>query len=245
MRQINFFSFRPLIILFGVFVLVFLIPGTTRAQDQDDGAESSSGGGDQGQSQDQGNKEKKKEGKEKQGEGEKKKEQNKDTSYRDRLPPPNESRTIIKVPHSGPRPDALDFHGGIGAFYFGFGAGARYTMNLVGNGFVPSINNSVGLSMGADIMAHPAYACHGWDFSLSLPVTMEWAFYLTRAWTVFAEIGTTVWIRPLGECGGVINKYFDIWFIFGPGARWNITDNSFMVFRLTYPYFSIGYGFSL
>ena len=242
--------FRPFLIrlaLSWVFLLGYAaLPGAALAQDQDDG-QASEGGGDQGEKGkegDQGEKKEKQEGKEgKQGEGEKKAEE--EPSYRDRIPPNEAARTIIKRPHTGPRPDVIDVHAGIGAYFFGLGGGARYTMNVMGNGFVPSINNAVGISFGADVLAHTPYKCDGWDVSLSLPVTMQWAFYLTRSWTVFAELGTTFWIHPMGRCGGIISDYFDMWFIFGPGAIWNITESSHMIFRLTYPYFQVGYAFDL
>jgi len=168
-------------------------------------------------------------------------------SARDRLPPADRSRLIVKIPHSGARPHILDIHGGVGSWGFGFGAGARFTLNIIENGFASKLNNSFGLGFGADLLVHPAhYGFDKWGFTVSLPLVGQWAFYLTPKWTVFAEFGATIWIRPYGEYkGSLISKWFDIWFVLGPGAMWNFSDSMSLIIRATYPYFSVGLTFSI
>ena len=166
-------------------------------------------------------------------------------SARDRLPPANKSRLIIKNPHSGDRPHILDVHAGVGSWGFGFGAGGRFTLNLVENGFVGKLNNSFGLGFGVDALAH-YYSQNSWGFSLSLPVVGQWAFYLTPKWTVFAEFGASLWIRPYGDYpGSLISRYFDIWFLLGPGVIWNFSDSMSLIIRATYPYFQVGITFPM
>src|SRR4051794_36550649 len=61
------------------------------------------------------------------------------------------------------------------------GAGFRGTIIIVDNGFVPSINNSVGISFGGDIFFARA--------TIFLPVAMQWNFWLSPHWSVFGEPG--------------------------------------------------------
>src|SRR5262245_53658832 len=66
---------------------------------------------------------------------------------------------------------------------FAPGVGFRGTIELVDNGFVTTINNTVGIGFGVD-----------WtDKNFRLPVVMQWNFWLSRNWSVF------------GEPGGVLN----------------------------------------
>src|SRR5687768_12541502 len=89
---------------------------------------------------------------------------------------PPQAELIIKNPGDHPdyvfevEPHAL--LGYAGPFEKGksdFGAGFRGTLILLNNGFIPSINNSVGIGFGADI-----FFKHGTFF---IPVVMQWNFW--------------------------------------------------------------------
>src|SRR6185295_16301421 len=56
------------------------------------------------------------------------------------------------------------------------GIGFRGTVIIIDNGFVPSINNSVGIGFGGDV-----FFAHGTFF---IPVVMQWNFWLTTHWSV-------------------------------------------------------------
>lgn len=59
------------------------------------------------------------------------------------------------------------------------GGGARGTIVLSQDGFISSINDSVGLGFGFDATHDKAW----------LPVVMQWNFWLSEHWSVFGEPG--------------------------------------------------------
>ena len=61
------------------------------------------------------------------------------------------------------------------------GAGLRATVSIVDNGFVPSINNSVGITFGGDVFFRRG--------TIFVPVAMQWNFWLSTHWSVFGEPG--------------------------------------------------------
>ena len=60
-----------------------------------------------------------------------------------------------------------------------FGVGFRGTVHIA-NGFVPSINDSVGVGFGFDV---------GTNGHVLVPVVMQWNFWLSTHWSVFGEPG--------------------------------------------------------
>ena len=109
----------------------------------------------------------------------------------------NAEESIIKNPGDHPQyrfeaePHGLiGFGGPFRRHHSDFGAGFRGTVIIVDNGFVPSINNSVGISFGGDIFAGRG--------TLFLPVAMQWNFWLSPHWSVFGEpgLGFAVESRP-------------------------------------------------
>jgi hypothetical protein len=76
-----------------------------------------------------------------------------------------------------------------GAAPDGLGAGFRGTFTLVDNGFVKTINNSVGLGLGVDTNLSG-------ERSLWFPIAMQWNFGFTERWSLFGEAGGTLLIGP-------------------------------------------------
>jgi hypothetical protein len=94
-----------------------------------------------------------------------------------------------------------------------WGPGVRASIPIVSPGFVKTINNSVAISFGLDIMRYegtgywywsnycfrnprdcPGYYA-GYDtgfWALQFPVTMQWNFFITDKWSVFGEPGLTL-----------------------------------------------------
>lgn len=143
-----------------------------------------------------------------------------------------QERLLIKNPGDHPRYffDA-EPHGllGFGPFRDSFlpGAGFRGTFTLVQQGFIPSINNSVGLGVGADFF----FAKGGMAFVL--PAVMQWNFWLSTHWAVFGEPGVAL---------GFGNKDF-IAPIFAVGGRYHFNERVALTMRLGYPYASVGVSF--
>ena len=107
------------------------------------------------------------------------------------------AQSIIRQP--GEHPDykvEIDPHGilgGAGWYYdyygVGFGGGARFSIPLCKNCFVPKINNNVAISFGADFVSYP-FGNTAFVFTdLYLPVAMQWNFFLSKKWSVGAEVG--------------------------------------------------------
>jgi len=149
----------------------------------------------------------------------------------------------------------------------GIGLGARGTFEIVGHGFIPSINNSVGIGVGLDwihysgdgtgprgrcvrYVAAPAgtnvcvqVAGSGNDETdyLWIPVVMQWNFWLHRRWSVFGEIGAALRFDDMHdlELSPVIS-----W----AGGRYHFTDSTTLTLRLGLPfvltpYISLGVSF--
>jgi hypothetical protein len=136
----------------------------------------------------------------------------------------------------------------------GFGAGFRGTVVIVPNGFVPSINNSIGIGFGLDWVhySHGRQHCTrdtltsgvcNFDDSESVndvwfPAVMQWNFFLSRQWSVFGEPGVA--IRYQSEPG---THQLNLDPQFYLGGRWHFADQMTLTMRLGYPTFSVGVSF--
>jgi hypothetical protein len=132
---------------------------------------------------------------------------------------------------------------------FGFGPGFRGTVEIVRNGFVGTINNSVGIGFGLDWLLYPgAHGCGERRFEINcededvsyfwIPVVLQWNFWISRQWSVFGEPGFAF---------GVIDPGDDRFqpFVFYAGGRWHFTDRAALTLRAGYPSFSVGVSFLL
>jgi len=146
--------------------------------------------------------------------------------------PVQAEESIIKNPGDHPRygidvePHALLGYGGFGFKDGAPGLGVRGTFILVENGFVPSINNNVGLGFGFDAF---------FDGFVDIPVVMQWNFFLSTHWSVFGEPGLGI------ELGGAGKLHP----IFAVGGRYHFTENIALVMRLGFPTASVGVAFLL
>jgi hypothetical protein len=107
------------------------------------------------------------------------------------------------------------------------GAGVRATVIVVDNGFVKTINNSVGISFGAD-----AFFGRGTVF---IPVALQWNFWLSVHWSVFAEPG-------IGLAANTANRDL-LHPVLMAGGRYHFTEKIALTLRLGYPAFSVGVSF--
>jgi hypothetical protein len=143
----------------------------------------------------------------------------------------------------------------------GFGAGFRGTVELVRNGFVKTINNSVGISFGFDWVRYPydyyrggictdftgapngTLVCTEVDGGSSgrnyyyLPVAMQWNFWLARRWSVFAEPGVLPYFHDGHLHFSPISLY--------AGGRFQFSDQVALILRIGYPTLSLGVSFFL
>lgn len=139
----------------------------------------------------------------------------------------------------------------------GVGLGLRATIEIVPQGFIAKLNDSVGLGFGLDFVAYEAGdargdcidfasepkgipVCVGVDGSggdrdrLYLPVVMQWNFWLTPQWSVFGEPGLFAYF---GDDSGFTP------FTLFLGGRYQIGDQVALTLRIGYPTFSFGGSF--
>jgi hypothetical protein len=140
------------------------------------------------------------------------------------------------------------------AYGTGLGVGFRGTVILVDNGFVPSINNSIGIGFGADWVHYGSggrsncvvdtgpsgvQTCDTASLSeLWIPVVMQWNFYLSRQWSVFGEPGLALRYQSVP---GYRNVNVDPQLYVG--GRWHFSDQMTLTMRLGYPTLSVGVSF--
>lgn len=145
---------------------------------------------------------------------------------------------------------------------YGVGLGGRFSIPIVRNGFVSSINNSVAIGLGLDWI-HYDGCIHDVLFSdncsnlntFVLPVVLQWNFFLSTHWSVFAEPGLDLYFRSYRgtciardqrgvpystDCPGTVD--FDPFILF-LGGRYHFSETVALTMRIGYPYFSVGVSF--
>jgi hypothetical protein len=145
---------------------------------------------------------------------------------------------IIKSPGDHPsytfeaEPHALVGFGGPFKDKGSFGAGFRGTFVLVDNGFIKSLNDSVGITFGGDVF-------FGDKGTLFLPVAMQWNFWLTPRWSVFGEPGVALAAKKFELKDDVFHP------IFMAGGRYHLSETVSLTLRAGYPGASVGVSFFL
>jgi len=137
------------------------------------------------------------------------------------------------------------------------GPGFRGTVVIVDKGFIPKINNSVGIGFGLDWLAIGDDHCHGnrnrddrhycHDSSaVVFPVVLQWNFWLHRKWSVFGEPGfALVFSDDEHEYHDDDDLHFDP-FVFYAGGRFHFSDSVALTMRLGFPAsVSVGVSFLL
>jgi hypothetical protein len=143
---------------------------------------------------------------------------------------------IIKNPGDHPsyrfeaEPHGLIGFGGLFRDRGELGAGFRGTFVIVDNGFVKTINNSVGITFGGDF-----FFGHN---TLFLPVAMQWNFWLSTHWSVFGEPGLGFAVNRDGD-RDLVHPVLMV------GGRYHFNEKVSLTLRLGYPSFSIGASFFL
>jgi hypothetical protein len=132
----------------------------------------------------------------------------------------------------------------------GYGLGARFSIPIVRNGFVPTINNSVAISFGVDWVHYDWCWFHAACSAnyLEFPVAMQWNFYVAQHWSVFGEPGLVIYHGFIEDCpfGGMCPP--------GPsvtgvepalyiGGRYHFNDAVSLTMRIGFPSFSFGVSF--
>ena len=180
------------------------------------------------------------------------------------LPTAAKADDTIKSP--GDHPDysvEIEPHGlvGLGFRYggVGIGLGARFSIPIVKNGFIPSINNSVAITFGADFLHYGgcfnSVLDNGYNCSanyLFFPVALQWNFYVASKWSVFGEPGVVPFYGFYDDfCGngpGQIKgcndpSHFSITPALYVGGRYHFNEHTALTMRIGYPDISVGVSF--
>ncbi len=112
----------------------------------------------------------------------------------------------------------------------GYGPGFRGTVELIDNGFIRAINNTVGIGFGADCLCFDSGKTSVW-----VPIVMQWNFWLTDSWSVFGEPGGGFY---LGNATGARPALY-------AGGRYHFSNTLALTLRLGYPAISAGVSFVL
>ncbi|HEY3595234.1 MAG TPA: hypothetical protein VGL13_15215 [Polyangiaceae bacterium] len=143
-----------------------------------------------------------------------------------------DEQSIIKLPGEHPRytfeiePQLLL---GWNELKDGPGVGGRIIFPIISNGFVSSINNSVGIGFGFDV--DPLRTAN----HFILPVVLQWNFWLSTHWSVFGEPGLAITFdNGDGKFGPV----------FYAGGRYHVTKEIALTLRLGVPGLDAAVGIS-
>jgi hypothetical protein len=135
----------------------------------------------------------------------------------------------------------------------GYGLGARFSIPIVDNGFVTTINNSVAISFGADLV-HYDWCWYGNGNGgcsandLDFPVAMQWNFFVAQRWSVFGEPGLLVYHRFLNDCPNGQNcpghpSSTGVEPALYVGGRYHFSQGTALTLRVGFPAFSLGFSF--
>jgi hypothetical protein len=168
------------------------------------------------------------------------------------LAPDASARPVIKNPNDHPDYRAelephgtiIPWHGRYGNYggYNGFGdpefgAGFRATIEIIDPGFVPKINDTVGITFGIDGTSFNCRGCrYRDDFFIWMPVGIQWNFFFTDKFSAFADLGFML------RSGGFY-KHVDPDFFGMVGGRYHFNDKVAFTFRLGVPFVNLGVSF--
>lgn len=156
----------------------------------------------------------------------------------------------IGTPFTGDRPISLSVHAGFAWYGSGVALGGRVNIPIVDNGFIKSINNSVYISLGADIY-NVSYRYRDrdgrggpdrWDrrgFAVGIPVALQWNFYFSPEWSAFGEAGINIYLDDVAPAPSYN------WGIAAAGGRYHFSKSVSAQLRVGSPYTSIGFVFDL
>lgn len=108
------------------------------------------------------------------------------------------------------------------------GGGIRGTFTLSNDGFIRKINDSVGLGIGADFTEDTTW----------VPVVLQWNFWLSEHWSVFAEPGVALRFRDNYEDRG------PDFTVYG-GGRYRFGRSVALTLRVGHPAAALGLSFLL
>jgi hypothetical protein len=142
-------------------------------------------------------------------------------------------------------------------FADGYGGGLRGTIEVLPDGFIPKLNDSVGIGFGADYLRYRSDDSRGECERFApgpantrvcvetnggaagywyVPVVMQWNFWLHRQWSVFGEPGVAFYYHRKLEFSP---------FVVEAGGRFHFSEKVALTLRVSFPTLSLGVSFLL
>jgi hypothetical protein len=147
----------------------------------------------------------------------------------------------------------------------GFGLGVRFSIPVLDEGFVKTINDSVAIGFGVDWLHYSGSDCYDHYFGphyagpcynvgdanyLFFPVVMQWNFFVAQRWSIFGEPGVVIYhgffdycssAPPGNPCENPHSTGIDL--ALYVGGRYHVAEHVALVLRIGYPTFSFGVSF--
>jgi len=165
------------------------------------------------------------------------------------------SSSIIKDRSRHRRPHMISPMLNVPWFYgFGVGAGVRYTLPVVHDGFLTKVNDSFELEFGLDYVWRRWGTLAGFGnlnyHSIIIPVEARWTFHILPNFSAYAKAGLGIEINfggaaafgPFGSVGVGPGVYHNL---LAPGLLWEFADGIHLRAELGYWGFKTGVGFEL
>jgi len=132
-----------------------------------------------------------------------------------------------------------------------FGFGVRVSIPLLDRGFVKTINDTIAISFGADLLHFSGCYIPGSSCSanfLLLPVAMQWNFYVAHNWSVFGEPGLFIYHGFFNDCPANVQcqntpSETGVQPAIFVGGRYYFNEHTALTMRLGFPTVSIGVSF--
>lgn len=154
----------------------------------------------------------------------------------------------IKRPFTGARATELNLHAGLSHWGPGPAAGLRFAIPILDNGFVPSIDNAIYLTVGGDFLFDRCLGGCGRDrdeygVAVAIPLTGRWQFNFTPRWSAYGEVGPNLFIHS-GWFGRGRFPGFDhhpgAFLAAAAGGKWHFAPRTSLTLSLGAPYSHIG-----
>jgi hypothetical protein len=119
--------------------------------------------------------------------------------------------------------------------------GGRFSIPIVPDGFIPSLNDEFGLEFGMDFDITFLSSAYNDSvlFGFGIPADAMWDFHITPKFDAYAKIGVVI--------GSVFNSGYGFWWTFRSAVGLRLKLNDVMYFRaeVGYPAIMAGLGFAL
>ncbi|MBZ4414956.1 porin family protein [Myxococcus sp. RHSTA-1-4] len=143
------------------------------------------------------------------------------------------------------RGPTLSFFGILPWWYgFGAGAGARYTLPIVKDGFISNLNDSVELEFGGDFW-FANYGALGADYGytgLAIPAEGRWTFHITPKFSAYGKVALGYafhfWSDDVGDDFDTGHVYWDA----TSGVLYQLSDSMWLRGEVGYAGLKAGIG---